>query len=426
VALFVLLAVYLVATMARKLIAEDAPGTHLVIVAKTETFATSAAAGWFERVVWPLRFMVKQDVIALIILVGLLLAWPAPTFWLGLAGLAVMTLQVQRALRPAEGAGAGSIRQGQNGSFAMFLLGTAILGVMLSRAPIAEITQALASVGYRALLLVGIAPVWILLNTLSLAALLDHEVRIPSLLRNRLVGEAINTLVPLAGVAGEPYKIMHLSSFVPLERATHAVVSDKVINTISGLVFFAAAGSLSLALVELPGPLAAGMVALVVLSVLGSVALSAVVLSEVQGRVLGRVMRRLGLEEDRRSPPLRSRTFAVALAFNVAGRAAALLEVLALLHLLHVPTSAVHVVAVAAVLSATGILFFVIPQGLGVSEAGIAGAFLLLGLPVHLGIAFALLRRGRIVFWAFVGLAVHVLHGVVARVRARVELEPTR
>jgi hypothetical protein len=30
------------------------------------------------------------------------------------------------------------------------------------------------------------------------------------------------------------------------------------------------------------------------------------------------------------------------------------------------------------------------------------------------------------VFWAFVGLAVHVLHGVVTRVRARVELEPTR
>ena len=426
VGLFVLVAVYLVSMMARRLISEDAPGTHLVIVAKTATFATGASAGWFERFVWPLRFMVKQDVIALIILAGLLLGLPAATFWLGLAGLVVMTIQVQRALRPSEAASAGPVRQGQNGSFAMFLVGTAILGLMLSRAPLAEIVGTLSGVGYRASLVLGIAFTWILLNTMSLAALVDHEVRIVSLLRNRLVGEAINTLVPLAGVAGEPYKVMHLSTFLPLERATHAVVSDKVINTISGLLFFVAAGSLSIAWIALPPPLAVGMGVLVALSVAGSVGLSAMVLSEMQGRVLGRVMRRLGLVGDPRIPPLRPRTFAVALAFNVAGRAASLLEVVALLHLLNLSTDPAHVVALGAVLSATSILFFVIPQGIGVSEAGIAGAFALLGLPVHVGIAFALLRRGRIVVWAFLGLVVHVLHGIVTRVRAPVALEPTR
>jgi phosphatidylglycerophosphate synthase len=425
VGLFVLVAVYLVSTMARRLIAEEAPGTHLIIVAETAAFATSPAAGWFERFAWPLRVMVKQDVIALIILVGLLSARPAATFWLGLVGLVVMTIQVQRALRPTEVASPGPLRQGQNGSFAMFLVGTAILALMLSRAPVADITDTLSRVGFRAVLVPGIAFVWILLNTLSLSALVDHEVRLVSLLRNRLVGEAVNTLVPLAGVAGEPYKIMHLSNFVPLERATHAVVSDKVINTVSGLIFFTAAGSLSIALVELPRPWVVSMAVLVVLSGLGSVGLSAVVLSEMQGRVLGRVMRTLGLAGDYRRPPLRPSTFIAALAFNVAGRAASLLEVLALLHLLNVPADAVHVVGVAAVLSATGILFFVIPQGLGVSEAGIAGAFLLLGLPVHLGIAFALLRRARIIFWALVGLVVHVLHGIVTRIRAQVALEPT-
>jgi CDP-L-myo-inositol myo-inositolphosphotransferase len=426
VGLFVLLAVYLVSMMARRLIAEDAPGTHLVIVARTAAFATGPGAGWFERVAWPLRVLVKQDVIALVILVGLLLAQPAATFWVGLAGLVVMTIQVRRALHPAEGASGGPLVQGQNGSFAMFLVGTAILGLMLSRVPVAEVTAALSRIGYGAVLLAAIPLVWILLNTLSLAALVDHRVRLGSLLRNRLVGEAINTLVPLAGVAGEPYKIMHLSTFVPPDRATHAVVSDKVINTVSGLVFFSVAGSLSLALVALPPSLAAGMALLVVLSVLGTLGLSAVVLSGLQGRVLGRVLRWLGVGGGHRTPPLRPRTFAVALALNVAGRAAALLEVIALLHLLGVPIGAVHLVALAAVLSATSILFFAIPQGIGVSEAGIAGAFLLLGLPVHVGLAFALLRRGRIVFWALVGVAVHVLHGIVTRIRAQVALEPTR
>jgi CDP-L-myo-inositol myo-inositolphosphotransferase len=426
VGLFVLVAVYLVSMMARKLLAEGAPGTHLVIVAETAAFATGPAAGWFERVAWPLRPLVKQDVIALVVMVGALLGQPAATFWVGLAGLLVMTIQVRRALHPAELASGGPLRQGQNGSFAMFLIGTAILALMLSRVPVTDVTRALSGVGLGALLLLAIPLVWILLNTLSLAALVDHEVRLVSLLRNRLVGEAINTLVPLAGVAGEPYKIMHLSTFVPLDRATQAVVSDKVINTLAGLVFFTAAGSLSVALVELPPSLAAGMVTLVVVAALCAVGLSAMVLSGLQGRLLVPVMRRLGVAVEDRRPPLRPRTFLVALAYNVAGRLAGLLEVVALLHLLGVSVDAVHVVAVAAVLSATSILFFAIPQGIGVSEAGVAGAFLVLGLPVHVGVAFALLRRGRMVFWALVGLAVHLLHGLLTRIRAQVELEPTR
>lgn len=425
VGLFVLLAVYLVSMMVRRLIAEDARGTHLVILAETATFAASPAAGWFERVFWPLRVLVKQDVIALVVLVGLLAGLPVATFWLAFAGLVAMTVQVRRALRSTEVAGAGQPRRSQNGSFAMFLVGTAILALMLSRAPLADIAATLSGLGLRVLLPLGVAFVWILLNTLSLSALVEHEVRLVSLLRNRLVGEAINTLVPLAGVAGEPYKIVHLSSFVPFERAAHAVVSDKVVNTMSGLVFFVAAGSLSLALVDLPASLVAGMAALVVLSALGSVGLSAVVLSEAQGRVLGSALRRLGLAGER-TPPLRPRTFAFSLAFNVAGRAASILEVIALLHLLGVSTDAAHVVALAAVSSATAILFFVIPQGIGVSEAGITGVFLLLGLPVHLGLSFALLRRARIIAWALVGLLVHVLHGIVTRVRAQAALEPTR
>jgi hypothetical protein len=137
------------------------------------------------------------------------------------------------------------------------------------------------------------------------------------------------------------------------------------------------------------------------------------------------VARALGLAGEYRAAPMPRGTFAAALALNVAGRAASLLEVAALLHLLDVPAGAVHVVAMGAVLSATSILFFAIPQGIGVSEAGVAGAFLVLGLPVDVGLAFALLRRGRIVFWALVGLAVHLGHGLVARLRSPVALEPT-
>jgi uncharacterized membrane protein YbhN (UPF0104 family) len=60
---------------------------------------------------------------------------------------------------------------------------------------------------------------------------------------------------------------------------------------------------------------------------------------------------------------------------------------------------------VAAFIAASSLLINAIPQGLGVAEAGITGAFSLIGLAPHLGLTFGLIRRARIIFWALLGIA---------------------
>jgi hypothetical protein len=76
---------------------------------------------------------------------------------------------------------------------------------------------------------------------------------------------------------------------------------------------------------------------------------------------------------------------------------------------------------------ALGLLFFMIPQGLGVNEAGITGIMMILGYGESLGMAVALLRRGRMVLWAAAGLGLLALvQGLSFLRRLHATLAPTR
>ncbi len=54
-------------------------------------------------------------------------------------------------------------------------------------------------------------------------------------------------------------------------------------------------------------------------------------------------------------------------------------------------------------------LFFFIPQGLGVNEAGIVTAFSIVGYASAAGIAYGLIRRARMIIYSLVGLVVYLL-----------------
>jgi len=77
------------------------------------------------------------------------------------------------------------------------------------------------------------------------------------------------------------------------------------------------------------------------------------------------------------------------------------------------------VIAIAGLLSASAVVFFMVPQGLGVNEAGIAGAFSMVGAGGPAGLAFGLIRRARVVTWAAIGLALQTSLWGWKRLRAR-------
>ncbi|MEW6282385.1 MAG: hypothetical protein AB1758_27505, partial [Candidatus Eremiobacterota bacterium] len=105
------------------------------------------------------------------------------------------------------------------------------------------------------------------------------------------------------------------------------------------------------------------------------------------------------------------RHFLLALALKMGSRFLQVCELAGWLWLLGVEPTVPRLILVAALLAAAASVFFMMPSGLGVQEAGIAGAFVLLGLPEYLGVAVGLLRRARIVFIAVVGLCLHAMRG---------------
>ena len=72
-----------------------------------------------------------------------------------------------------------------------------------------------------------------------------------------------------------------------------------------------------------------------------------------------------------------------------------------------------------ALLSLSSTIFFVIPQGLGVSEGSSSWAFKILGLGGELGLIFGLIRRSRVIFWAILGVAIHLTVLLIRRANNR-------
>ena len=403
VPLFVLLAVYMVGTMSRYLLKNNAKGTHLVVTKKVEE--TDRSNNMYLKVVVGLRVLVKQDVSALIAMGLIIVGLGHVMFWLVLAAVIVMTPVIMIVLKE-EGEEAKS---SSKGSFVFFLIGAAVLGYLFSLMPLHAVGESLSQVGSQVFIAFAIAFLWFSANTLSLSTLTGHRVGFLHLLYNRLFGEAINAIVPLLGVAGEPYKVKHLSNWLPLDEASTAVVEDKMINILSGMIFSAAACGTTFFLVPLESTARTALIVMAVLFAIGAVVFGRVILSRIPSKFSGFVLRKLKFAENTQLSHLKPQVFAVSLFYNLLGRFLLLFEIAAIFWLLGIEPSAERVIALGALISVIGTLFFVVPQGIGVSEAGITGAFVLLGFEPHIGLSFALIRRARIVFWAFIGLALHLV-----------------
>ena len=106
-------------------------------------------------------------------------------------------------------------------------------------------------------------------------------------------------------------------------------------------------------------------------------------------------------------PRLGVGTLAKAMAWHFAGRVLLMAELAGFLLLLtHQAAQPSTLIILAGFTGLLGQVFFMIPQGLGVNEMGITGIMMLMGTGETLGMALAILRRGRMVFWAVVGLGI--------------------
>ena len=433
VVLFALIFLYAAATMARYVWVQRGPLTNLVVLAEFERQGASSQSLW-DKVMMLLRSQVKQDVVALWVFLFCALGLAAPMFWLSFVGIAAIAVTISRTIGRAQARQAAAAGDGLGGAasqaqgadpFLFYLAGIVLLGALVLWVPTNELS-ALPPFGVELAAVMIPALIWTFTNAIGLSVLLRGGLGLSTLYMNQWVGESYNAILPLAGLGGEPYKIRHLSRWLPVSEASHAVVRERLVHAISGPLFTAFALAAGTWLVPLEPFYRNGFIMAAVVMALAALLLTFVALSRASSGFTERLLKWLRVSEDYREEELDTGRFFVVLGLKLLGRALGGVEAYLIFLLLGLEPDMGQILCVLAFIGASSIIFFVIPQGLGVNEAGISGAFALLGFAPHLGLTYGLIRRARVVVWSLLGVALHLGSlGVARLMRQRAHVTAT-
>lgn len=235
-----------------------------------------------------------------------------------------------------------------------------------------------------------------------------------------LAGDALGNVTPLGLLASEPAKVFYVNDRVSTVAAVSSVAAENAFYVASVLIMLGAGALTFFEIANVPEPLRIGAQVVLAVVMLGGVA--GLWLLRRQPAILSRVARIVSRWSGRgQTAPDRLREIEVhfyaaltwpwtriahAFLWEAAFHAAAVAEVFLILQLL--PTTRRATLVDAFVLETAGRLIVVafkfVPYRLGVDEAGSAMVARALALDPTTGVALALVRRLRIMFWNVVGL----------------------
>jgi uncharacterized membrane protein YbhN (UPF0104 family) len=251
---------------------------------------------------------------------------------------------------------------------------------------------------------------WNQLATLAWRGLLRgvgaSPVALGELVRLRIEAQAVNQLVPTAGVAGEALRAVRAAGGRDVGPASLATVLDNVAGLMSGLAFAACALAFHLHTRSGESSLRALMV-----SVAGALVFS-IASAFAMLRLAPRWLPHLSETNPLRAlvGPLQNRvldirrTFRKAVALRLLERLVAVGETYAVFHAVGAPVSVSGAALISAVLVAVSFIAFFSPGQLGAAEAATAIVSGVLGFSAAVGLSAALLRRARQLLVCALGL----------------------
>lgn len=329
-------------------------------------------------------------------------------FWVALIAIAFNAFWVSRSIRAVSIAEKGTSFFSRIDPIVFYLLGVVILTLLIIKMDVVVVAKSLSALGSQVFLIFSIAILWILANVMCIRTLVRERVPFHDLLFNQIVGDAYATIIPAAGMGGDPFRIKHLTNWLSWQDASHAVVTDRFIHAITGMLFTSVMVGVTLLFIPVEPLYRVPLTIISIFFGLAAIGVVILALSNVPSRIAAFFLGRLQIVEDFRSEPVSRARFFIALFFKFTGRVLNLVEIYAIFCLLGFQPHLIELVAVAGLLAASASLFVVIPQGIGVNEAGISTALSMLGYTVSLGLTFGLIRRARMIFWALFGVALHL------------------
>ena len=293
----------------------------------------------------------------------------------------------------------------------LLAIGLGLLVYVVSRYPFGEVSGAISAMWPRVALTPLIALSWFGCSTTLLYLLLDRRAPWRRILWIRLVGDSYNSLLPLGGFGGEPFKVRRLCALLDPATVMVALIRDKIIDNAMGFLVSAAGVTIGLGFGGYEIPTAARLaliiyaIAAAVLGVLGM----ALVMTRVTGKLGGWIAKALGDTAPEKIETLPVGRLARIAVWALCARVLGLCEIGTLLWILGMPHDVATVAFVDSFLNAAGYIGFFIPQGLGVFEKASDYVFGVIGGGGPAGVAFALARRGRMLAIGLFGVSLHLV-----------------
>jgi glycosyltransferase 2 family protein len=273
---------------------------------------------------------------------------------------------------------------------------------------------------FAAILFVGAA--WLFVQACAWSLIQNaffQKVPLRTLFRIKIIGDALNILLPSASVGGEAARAMLLRKAVPLKEGIPSVLFDKTIEFVASTVFLAIGLLLGCIFLRLPEGLlapsliclavtAAGVVLLILFSRKGFYGILLKLTGrhpKIRGWVTAREEQLVTLDANLRLLyTSRDPRILAAAVLHFLGRLLGTLEVLVILRVLGVPAGFIQALFIYVVIVLINTAFFVLPGQWGITES--AGVLILKGMgqPAAVGLSLGVIRRIRKL--AFVGLAI--------------------
>ena len=313
-------------------------------------------------------------------------------------------------------------------------LGCILLSFLCWQISLRSLIEHIHLVGWGALPVLCMSILWKACNTTAWILTFAPDAPRPGFWRLysvNLAGDVVNNMLPTANLGGELAKPYLLRSWMPASQSASAVVANKTMEILTGMVFVTAGACTALLTLPLGDGFKTGFTVAISIGITATGLLCFVQGKRPFSRLLGMGMRlrpqsrRLGqlaeaagrVDEGLSAFYSRHRyRFLGCLCLRLASWTLGMLETFLILRLMGAGvclTTAFLLVALPLVIDTA--LFFV-PANMGTSEAGHTYVAALLSLNPSLGLAVALVKRFRRLFWMGVGMTVLYLQHSALRI----------
>jgi hypothetical protein len=311
-------------------------------------------------------------------------------------------------------------------TIAATLAGVALLVWQLGEVGLDQIRGGLAAVGagFLVVLILSFLRLW--LRGLAWQALIPERVRSRTILAATIMGDTLGNLIPLNLLVSEPAKAVYLGSQLRPARGLASLTAENFFYTVSVAVYVTVGTAAMLVALDVPRDFqVAGVILLLLMAVILAVAgwlawqtpaLVSAMVARLPVGPLGRLADRIRDFETETygSAGGGPRRLAALAACETTFHVLSYVEIWYTLWLVTGESRPIEALVFDTFNRVVNVVFKVVPLRIGVDEYTSETVAAAIGFPLATGVTLALVRKGRMLVWSVVGLALFVRRGLRA------------